>query len=408
MPPESGRSTPYCFVGLNGELKGRVIPLAPGMSLGRCVTADVFLPDPSLGRRHCRVDQSPAGYFVLTAKRESPVLVDGEPQRSVPLAPGNIVALGRFQLRVEKRSLAPPAPTPEPPLRIKIPPTTVADERQGGALLIAKTHWAGDTARLAPVFNQLARRARRLASRAEGNLIAADPDFLRLWWTCPPNSATPPIRAAMRLALGLHRLAFLVSTPHARVELSLGGAAGVCAAARLRRDQTWLIGDSVNRAIDLALEAKPSTTLFDGTGAEPAVAAPTESFAGRPIRRVFGLPLAGQGRRRKFRLSQFVHLTSDHHVVDALLTRGMIDPTSRSMSLTLLTRSPLEVGAWYQLPVAGGPPTISRCRSCQPLVVGSGFRAWLKGAAGHDVVAGILDRLVAEYPGAAPPRREAA
>jgi len=87
----------------NGEIE--VFPIERGWTrIGRSVTAEVRLDDPSVSRRHALVVAEPGKDLrVLDDRSLNGVLVNGEAVEWAPLADGDELTIGRYSLYALKR-----------------------------------------------------------------------------------------------------------------------------------------------------------------------------------------------------------------------------------------------------------------------------------------------------------------
>jgi len=85
---------------VNGE--DRATPLTGGrVRLGRGSDNDVVLYDVSVSRYHAEILREPDGWSVHDLKSTNGVEVNGVPVEKAPLRPGDRMAVGAFEIRVE-------------------------------------------------------------------------------------------------------------------------------------------------------------------------------------------------------------------------------------------------------------------------------------------------------------------
>jgi hypothetical protein len=99
--PESGRC--LAFLGDDGEV--RTVPIEHGwMRIGRSLTADLRLEDPSVSRRHAMIVAEPDKPLrVLDDRSLNGLLVNGETVEWAPLHDGDELAIGRYSVYVLQR-----------------------------------------------------------------------------------------------------------------------------------------------------------------------------------------------------------------------------------------------------------------------------------------------------------------
>jgi predicted component of type VI protein secretion system len=72
--------------------------------IGRCETAEIFLDDPSVSRRHALVVAEPGkGLRVLDDRSLNGVLLNGATVEWAPLRDGDELGIGRYRLYVLRR-----------------------------------------------------------------------------------------------------------------------------------------------------------------------------------------------------------------------------------------------------------------------------------------------------------------
>lgn len=99
MTVERKRHVALFLVGLNAELAARRFPMDRPLLIGKAVSADVFVPELSLRRCHCRIERTVLGPILVDFSGAG-VLVNGRRVRRQPLQPGDTLRLGRFDFQV--------------------------------------------------------------------------------------------------------------------------------------------------------------------------------------------------------------------------------------------------------------------------------------------------------------------
>lgn len=94
------------LTGTGGEVKGRSWPLGErGVSIGRGLNNTVVLSDATVSRRHCELVAANGAVQLRDLGSNNCTLVNGTPQHSCGLAPGDEIAVGAavFVLSEEER-----------------------------------------------------------------------------------------------------------------------------------------------------------------------------------------------------------------------------------------------------------------------------------------------------------------
>jgi hypothetical protein len=99
MIVEPKRPLALFLVGLNAELAARRFRMDRPLWIGKAVSADVFVPELTLRRCHCRIERTAVGPILVDFSGAG-VLVNGQRVRRQPLQPGDTLRLGRFDFRV--------------------------------------------------------------------------------------------------------------------------------------------------------------------------------------------------------------------------------------------------------------------------------------------------------------------
>jgi len=91
---------PGRYIQLQGPDRSLLIPLDDEvLHLGRGLSADLHLDDSSVSRRHAIIVPGPAGTRVLDDRSLNGTFVNGRPVESAGLGHGDVVSIGRFELR---------------------------------------------------------------------------------------------------------------------------------------------------------------------------------------------------------------------------------------------------------------------------------------------------------------------
>jgi adenylate cyclase len=153
------------------EGKERVLPLAgPRLTLGRGPDNDVVLADVSVSRHHAELRAAGERWTVHDLKSTNGIEVNRVPVESAPLAPGDRLVVGAFELLIESE--------PEPPPRSLPPAAPRAPASVGGPSPIANATIIRPLSELAPELaaaeDGYARRMLGFLTRLGRLLITAD------------------------------------------------------------------------------------------------------------------------------------------------------------------------------------------------------------------------------------------
>ena len=97
---------------LSEELMGIVYPLGERTVIGRAKDADVFLPDITISRNHCEIEQTEQGFVVRDMGSRLGIRVNNERVQSAVLHPGDVLAIGKFALRYDVPGQSPSGSPP--------------------------------------------------------------------------------------------------------------------------------------------------------------------------------------------------------------------------------------------------------------------------------------------------------
>lgn len=90
-----------------GDLHGRRFAIAEGALIGRLPECDVTLEDPSVSRRHARLQREDGAWVVEDLGSTNGLKVNGRDVRRAELAHGDLVCLGSVELKFSVESYAP-------------------------------------------------------------------------------------------------------------------------------------------------------------------------------------------------------------------------------------------------------------------------------------------------------------
>lgn len=384
MEHSDNPAQPNCLLGLSVELAGRQFLVGPGLTLGRSASADVFLPDPAVGRRHCRIEVDPAGGLSLVSLESSPrVLLNGSPALSSPLRLDDELAIGRFRLRIARVNAADSTVDSAADASWEIDRFKV----ESGAVLSARLT-VDELSALPGFAERLLARAQILFTHGAGILVTNDPACLRIAWPALPRETWA--ETATKAALVLHCLAFAESGRLATGRLAIGLSYGPFIAGSSQAQQC-LWGPAADQALRLALEGPAFATCIDPADVG-RVDGLTWSIAADDTAnwRIVGLRANDRGRRLKLLTATPLRLARAGCMERGLLLRVSHDPQNDDVSAVVLCKAPLELGAKYLMSAAAGLPIALDCRSCQPMRSGSVLRAQFAGRIARPTLARFL------------------
>ena len=377
MTNDDSAENSWRLVGLNDELCGKRFALRHGLSLGRAVHADVFLPDPDVARHHCRIEVARNRIELSTAHPNGSFALNGRLVRSTVLKSHDIVTVGRFRLRVE-RSESPGPDGREDPKRARQACSSITEAATGQSGLVLVGRLVAGPARSGfPEFaHRLRERLRHLVTTNAATLNAADPTCWRICWLDSEQGIEKLRASAGRIACSVHRIAY--STGGSRVAIGL--ARGRVNVADVGQSDPLIWGPAVDRGLRLATLAAPCSTLLDPNGEVADAPSRTEvaRHSGAPLL-VRGFRADGDGRREKLSTATPASLRCGHGVVDAFVVRVTYDPQTSLATINLLCSAPLDSGSSYVLTIAPLSGLQLRCGACEPIENSEAFRARLTG-----------------------------
>jgi len=107
---------------------GEEWPLVPGADLGRLSSCAILVPDPSVSRRHARVEAREDGLWLVDLGSSNGTRHNGRRVRECPLRPGDLLTLGAVALDVVGEAVGPVEPE-EAPREARSGPDLAAAER---------------------------------------------------------------------------------------------------------------------------------------------------------------------------------------------------------------------------------------------------------------------------------------
>lgn len=367
MNPNPEHESAYFLVGLSKELLGKRFRIFDGATLGRAVNATVFLPDPTLGRQHARFEVSAAGPRIINCSHEAGIPVNGECRTRHLLRVGDVIALGRFELRLELAQAGPRRGnevTPHTPLA-----SEVAEQKERLSSGVVLTLRLGGSPQLPDAGSMVPRlwaTLAPLARNAGARFLLQDPVCPRIVWHDEGRRDPSLLYAAAKLAQAIHRSSFLAHHGRAEIGIGAGIAAGrFCEMECKSKAAVW--GGAAETSLLLAASAAVSTTLVNlKARSEQAV-------------RLIGYQGEGTGRRQKLVVAQRASLIGFGHRVDALLVRVNHDPETQKAMVTLICRAPLEMNEEYRVQSVSGSERVFTSRSFEKLSDLGAIRVQLSG-----------------------------
>lgn len=361
MSSESDRESSFCLVGLSKELSGKRFELSDGATLGRAVNASVFLPDPALGRQHARFEESSLGPALINCSHDPGLVVNGHSRRRHLLRNGDVVKLGRFELRFEVTHNHATVPETRPqsvPLE-----DCSTDELSRGIVLTIRLVGSTSQKAILPLGQNLWTALKPLVESAGGRLFQQDQLQPRIVFRDRGKSSARALHSAVKVTQAVHRLAFLATTGQGGMGVAVGLAAGSYREI-VTSDFMGVWGGAADESLRLALNARVHDTLM-ANNAHPPIS-------------VKGYQGEGEGRRQKLVLAHRCWIAGFNQRFEALIIRINFDPETGLTLATVLCRSPIEMNEDYQLGSPNGARAF-RSRSFDRLPDGIGTRVQFSG-----------------------------
>ena len=381
MQHDQGREREYCLVGLNDELNGKRIPLRDGATIGRDCAADVFLPDPAIRRHQCRIRLTAAACELHQLGDGQLAQVNGSFVQSAELKVGDVLQLGRFQLRVDQQQATSdvggtPRKTFAPEQGAPAGPVPYCRPNQG-SILAARLRITQPGDRLPDVADWLRERCTRIIREAGGRCVGDDPLYWHAYWKNSDDQDQTQV-CAVRAGLACRQLEFLGTGLGGTVQWVAAVASGDFYTAKGRRgDLLW--GEAVERASVLAATQPAGILPVDNLSQEHPWLRLVGTSPGWTPREdtVVGVRLAAGGRRQRYLIAIPVQLSLARFRIVALLAGCSHDPQTCLTALSVLCRDPLEGAETYSLCRDTGDVSDLTCSKCQPATESGGFRAEL-------------------------------
>jgi diguanylate cyclase (GGDEF)-like protein len=99
-PSLMAENRPWCLVVVGGSAIGARFDLDDAATLGREAGSDIYLPEPSISRRHCHVFRKRGSYWVTDLGATNPTLVNGMQVSASPLLEGDLLTVGDLVLKL--------------------------------------------------------------------------------------------------------------------------------------------------------------------------------------------------------------------------------------------------------------------------------------------------------------------
>lgn len=395
MPfPEAGDND-YCLVGLTGEIAGKCFPLREGLSIGRSVDADVFLPDRTLRRHHCRIEsptetESAAadGLEIVRCGNGAPARVNGEVVERSRIGVGDLIEIGRFRLKVQRKD-APSPPGRPPRLRTFAPYRHVGAGANSiafsGQALVARLTTTGDPGQVPEIATRLLSMVRPQLENLGGQILTDDLLQWRIVWETSGPGIDSLIHHGLCASAMLHQAAFLASQGDRRARWTIGLSRIEFHTGTSASGQPLAWGSGVDEALRLSLSNSAGSTMLNLTGADPGPL--VGDFNSGTCFALHGWRCADVGRRIKYVMA----LRADVDDREAMVVKAAHDPANNTSTIAVLAKYPLEWGESARFsvrhPSAGDRIAVDlECRSCQPVANSDSFRLLFN-------VDGPLDRL---------------
>lgn len=351
------------LLGLNEELRGQQFQIGRRTSIGRSISSDIFLPDPTIGRHHCQIEQNEHGLELFATARHAHVLVNGRAVRNATLAIGDSVEIGRFQLRLVRAGSSDCSIYSSPRHDAAAAESTAPLECLG-VVWIVRAAIGAVSEHVGEVFDNLGDLLDRMedaVAREGGETIRCDLPCRYAFWPCSPGQLQEKWQAASRLALQLRQLAFLYREPAEMPPLCQVVAAGPCYSWQ-QAEQTFVWGPAVDRCHLQALStATDEICLSDHDDLETVRESILATDGIDGVRSLHGVWLTSEGRRLKLDLAEPATLSRFGLHLRAMIVRALHDPETQKLTLTLQCHAPLELDAEYVVCTRQGQPMSLVC-----------------------------------------------
>jgi diguanylate cyclase (GGDEF)-like protein len=99
-PSLVAENRPWCLVVVGGSAIGARFDLGDAATLGREPDSDIYLPEPSISRRHCHIFRKRGSYWVTDLGATNPTLINGMQVSASPLLEGDLLTAGDLVLKL--------------------------------------------------------------------------------------------------------------------------------------------------------------------------------------------------------------------------------------------------------------------------------------------------------------------
>jgi diguanylate cyclase (GGDEF)-like protein len=99
-PSLVAENRPWCLVVVGGSAIGQRFDLGDAATLGREPGSDIYLPEPSISRRHCHLFRKRGSYWVTDLGATNPTLVNGIQVSASPLLENDLLTVGDLVLKL--------------------------------------------------------------------------------------------------------------------------------------------------------------------------------------------------------------------------------------------------------------------------------------------------------------------
>jgi diguanylate cyclase (GGDEF)-like protein len=99
-PSLVAESRPWCLVVIGGSAIGQRFDLGDAATLGREPESDIYLPEPSISRRHCHLFRKRGSYWVTDLGATNPTQVNGVQVSASPLLENDLLTVGDLTLKL--------------------------------------------------------------------------------------------------------------------------------------------------------------------------------------------------------------------------------------------------------------------------------------------------------------------